>query len=66
METRKSCLHHLQCGQTIAHGKDIFSMSPAGRVGVYKNEHAFEHQVVTVREVQGLNLLGDPRLDHTW
>ncbi|QDZ25476.1 hypothetical protein HOP50_17g80160 [Chloropicon primus] len=54
------------CHRRVATSSDIFKMNREGATGVFVNNHGALHDIVTIHEVQGVDLQGGPETAHSW
>lgn len=62
-----SLLCCLQCGQSVAHQQDVFSMSAEGLQGTYCNVYGYVYETITIHKATGLRLQNtQPSTEYSW
>ena len=54
------------CGQKIAHRKEVFSMSVSGPMAAYVNPGGFVHETLTLHKTTGIVHRGRKSTEHSW
>jgi cereblon len=55
-----------ECGAPVADERDVFHMAADGPVAAFVNPGGFVHEIVTVRAVQEVRLLGPAVSEDSW
>ncbi|MGH7859922.1 MAG: cereblon family protein [Candidatus Binatia bacterium] len=55
-----------RCGEELSDAGEVFAMSSEGAGGVFVNPHGIVHEIVTMRRVRNVVVLGPPTTEFTW
>mmetsp|Transcript_36850 Transcript_36850/g.57915 ORF Transcript_36850/g.57915 Transcript_36850/m.57915 type:complete len:145 (-) Transcript_36850:109-543(-) len=55
-----------RCSALLSHRTNIFSMSTEGNIGTYVNPHGCIHQLITVKQISSVKLVGRRCAEDSW